>query len=188
MYPSTLTGSAVTLKWNSVKGADQYVIYGAKCGSKMKQIGVVDSRTLSQKITGIKGDDLKKDTFYKFYVAALANGSHHKSVLLAVTSTIHEILKGSGKYANYTSIRLHSAKSIKLKKGKKTTIKAEQVTSSGAGTHAPVHRKVHYLSSNPKVAKVGKTSGKVTAVSAGTCKIYCFTQNGRYKTVSVKVR
>ena len=61
----------------------------------------------------------------------------------------------------------------KLKKGKKLMKKG----------HGP---KLRYLSSNKSVTTVNK-SGKITAKSKGSCKVYVITVNGVYKVVNVTV-
>jgi uncharacterized protein YjdB len=62
----------------------------------------------------------------------------------------------------------------KLQKGKKLM---------PAG-HAP---KLRYVSSNKKIATVSK-SGKITAKSPGSCKIYAIAVNGARKTIRINVQ
>ena len=51
--------------------------------------------------------------------------------------------------------------------------------------HTPL---IRYVSTNTKVAKVDKISGKVTGVKKGKCKIYCVAVNGVKATVDVTVK
>ena len=51
-----------------------------------------------------------------------------------------------------------------------------------------VHRKITFESDDTSVATVSTKTGKVKAVGKGKCKIYVFTQNGLYKTLTVVVK
>ena len=51
-------------------------------------------------------------------------------------------------------------------------------------SHAP---KLRYVSSNKKIATVSKT-GKITAKSKGSCKVYVIAVNGASKVVKVTVK
>ena len=111
----------ITLKWNKVKGADGYLIYGNKCGAKntYKLIKTVNAskNTFTQ-------NKLKKGTFYKYLVVAykLVDG---KKVTIAASKTIHAVTAG-GKYGNAKAVKVNKA-SVTVRSGKSVTIKAAEV-------------------------------------------------------------
>lgn len=168
----------ITLKWNKVKGADGYIVFGNKCGTKnkYKQIKVLKAskRTFTQ-------SKLKKGTYYKYIVIAykLVDG---KKVTIAVSKTIYAATSG-GKYGNAKSVKVNKTK-VTLKKGKIFIIKASQVK---ADKKIKNHRAIAYESSNKKVATVTK-KGKIEAIKKGTCYIYVYAQNGVYKKIKVTVK
>ena len=65
LYSSKQTKNSITLKWNKVKGASGYIIYGNMCGGKYKL-----ERIAKQKKNTFVYKNLKKGTYYKFTVAA----------------------------------------------------------------------------------------------------------------------
>ncbi|MCI8993746.1 MAG: hypothetical protein HFG80_13700 [Eubacterium sp.] len=164
-----------TLRWNSVKSADGYEIYGAKSNGKYKRL-----KTVSKKSVKWKHQKLKKGTKYKYYVKAYKkiNG---KRVVLAKSISLYSITKG-GRYNNPSKIRATKTR-VSVKSGKKVrlrvTVTGKKINKTG--------KKVSYVSSNPSVAKVSKT-GVVTGKKRGTCTIYCIAQNGLYKKVKVTVK
>ncbi len=166
---------AVKLTWKKMKKADGYIVYGAKCGKKMKKVKEISS---SKKTHTVK--KLKKGTYYKYIVVAykLVNG---EKVVLSVSKTVHVTTKG-GKFGNPKKVT--HAKKITLKKGKKKVLKAKLKVTKKMKAHIT---KFRYESKNPKIAKINK-KGKVTAKKKGSCKIFIYAQNGVYKEVTVKVK
>lgn len=166
---------AVKLTWKKMKKADGYIVYGAKCGKKMKKIKEISS---SKKTYTVK--KLKKGTYYKYIVVAykLVGG---EKVVLSTSKTVHVTTKG-GKFGNPKKVT--HAKKITLKKGKKKVLKAKLKVTKKMKKHIA---KFRYESKNPKIAKVNK-KGKVTAKKKGSCKIFIYAQNGVYKQVTVKVK
>lgn len=170
------------IKWNKIKGADGYVVYGAKCntGSKKYKFEVL---TITEKnsTTSYTHKKLQKGTGYKYIVQAYQI-SDGKVQILTTSKTIHSITTG-GKYGNVSSLKLNKTK-VTLKAGKKVTLKA---TEKNSGKKIKRHRQVAYESSNTKVAAVNK-KGVITAKKKGTCYIYVYAQNGVYKKVKVTVK
>ncbi len=170
------------IRWNKVKEADGYVVFGSKCnvGSKKYKFEVL---TIIKKnsTTSYTHKKLKKGTYYKYIVQAyqVADG---KVQILATSKTIHSATTG-GKYGNVSSLKLNKTK-VTLKAGKKFTLKA---TEKKGGKKLQRHRKVAYESSNTKVAVVS-SKGVIKAKKKGTCYIYAYAQNGIYKKVKVTVK
>ena len=162
----------MVLKWNKIKGADTYKIYGAKCGNSYKLLKTVSSKNLTW--TNRK---LKKGTYYKYYIVAISNGQK-----LATSPHTHAVTKGSS-YGYAQEITVNKT-ALKLRTGKTKRIKASVTNSS---TYVQKHvATVRYLSSDPSIATVSKT-GVVRAKKKGNCTIYCYTSNGLFKKVKVTV-
>lgn len=155
---------AVSLSWNRIDGAKDYIVYGQQCGKEYKKIATTTKTTYTVK--KIAGKKLKAHKTYKFYVKAITPNGTVKS------KSIHFITgKTMGKYANAKSITVKPT-SLTLEPGKTATLKAttkiyknkKHIKSShGAATR--------YLSDTPSVATVN-ANGVVTAVSEGTATIY----------------
>ncbi|MBO4863028.1 MAG: Ig-like domain-containing protein [Eubacterium sp.] len=171
--------NAIKLTWKSIKQADGYIIYGSKCGNKMKYITTVKGS--GKKTFTIK--KLKKNTYYKYMVVAYKTTSVGDKVL--TTSKSVHVATGGGKKGNPTKLKVKKTK-LSIKKGKTSKIKATVKKPKGkkVSTHIA---KVRYESTDPSVATVSK-SGKVKALKAGKAKIHCYTQNGICKTVNVTVK
>ena len=174
---------SVTLKWNTIEGADGYVIYGNKCGNankyeKIKEL-TADKKSFTQK-------KLKKGTYYKYLVVAYKNVDG-KQLVVSTSKTIHAATTG-GKVGNAKSITIKNLASKKktLKVGKKFTLKTKQVPKDAA-LKIKNHRKISYESSDKAVATVS-SKGKIKAVAPGTCYIYVYAQNGVSTKVKIKVK
>lgn len=177
----TSSKKSVKLKWNKVKGADGYLIYGTKCGKKnkyklLKTINKGSKKTYTQK-------KRKKATFYKYIVRAY-NEVEGQKISIAVSKTIHVVTDG-GKYGDAKSVKVKKKK-VTIKKGKTFQIKASEVRKSKT-KKIRRHRKINYESDNTKVATVTK-KGKIKAKAKGTCIIYVYAQNGVYRKVKVTVK
>ena len=172
---------SVKLTWKKVKGADGYLIYGAKCGKKntyklIKTIRNGNTKTFKQK----KRD---KATFYKYIVRAykIVDG---KKISIAISKTVHVVTDG-GKYGDAASVKINKKKAT-IKKGKTFKIKASEVSKSKS-KKIKRHRKICYESTDTKIAAVTK-KGKIKARAKGTCTIYIYAQNGICKKVKVRVK
>lgn len=176
---ATGKNKSIKLTWTKVKGADGYIIYGAKCGNSMKKIKTIKGNT---KVSYTQ-KKLKKGTYYKYIVVAYKtiNG---KKCTIATSKSAHAVTNG-GKCANPTKVSVKKAK-MTIKKGKKQTIKASYTIPKGKKFKTHI-AKFRYESSNPKVATVSK-KGVVTGKKKGTAYIYVYAQNGVYKKVKVTVK
>lgn len=184
-----VTKNSVSLKWNKVKNADGYKIYGNKCGKKNRYKYI---KTISNgKTTKFTQKKLKKGTYYKYIVRAykLIDG---QEVTIAASKTIHASTTG-GKYGNAKSVKIKTDKKMKSKKGsytltikknKKYTIKASEVKQS---KKIKKHRVIKFESSDASIATVN-SKGSVKGIKKGTCYIYAYAQNGIYKKIKVKVK
>lgn len=172
------TKNKITLKWKKVTGADGYIIYGNKCGTKNKYKKIT---TLNAKKTTYTQANRKKGTYYKYLVVAykLVDG---KKVTIAASKTVHAATTG-GKYGNASAVKVNKTK-VSLKKGKTFTIKASEVKKD---KKINKHRKIAFESTNTAVATVN-SKGKITGKKKGTCYIYAYAQNGVYKKVKVTVK
>lgn len=176
----------VTLGWTKVKGAEYYVIYGNKCSKKNKYLKLTTAKASakSKKIKKIAGKKLKKGTYYKFIIAAVAKDSKGEDKVIACSTSVHFITKGNAKYGDFTKVRLKSKKSVSLKVGKTHKIKATQVKPKNLKVQQ--HRKLSYESNNKAVATVSR-KGKVKGISKGKAIIYVYAQNGIFAKVNVTV-
>ena len=170
--------TSITLKWNKVSGADGYIIYGNKCGTKYKFTKVA---TVKKTKTTYAKKKLKKGTYYKFIVAAYkkVNG---KQVILSTSKTLHAVTSGT-KYVNPKSLKVNATR-VTLNQGTTYSLKATEVIQKAKKSKK--HRRVAFESSNSQVASVS-SGGTVTAKRRGSCTIYVYAQNGIYKKVQVTV-
>lgn len=186
---SKTTKNSICLKWNKIKDADGYKIYGNKCGKKnqyefIKTVKGANKTTWTHK-------KRKKGTYYKYIVRAykIVDG---QEITLSVSKTIHATTTG-GKKGNAKSLKIKTDKKCKktksgytltLKKGKKYTFKASEVA---AKKKIDIHRRVRFESTNKKIATVS-SKGVVKTKNPGTCYIYAYAQNGVYKKIKVVVK
>ena len=167
----------VTLNWKKVSGADGYMIYGAKCGTKMKYKKTVSNKTLTW-----TEKKLQAGIYYKYYVVAYktVNG---KKTMIGKSKDMHTATLGKGYgYAKQITVKKSE---ITLKKGATATIKSTLVnTNDKVKDHM---QRVRYISTNQDVATVN-ANGKIKAVGKGTCQIFCYGLNGFTKKVKVTVK
>lgn len=139
-----LKKNSVTVKWNKVKNADGYIVYGAKCGAKSKYKVL---KVVSGKTTSFTHKKLKKGTYYKYNIVAFKYVNGVK-VTLAASKKIHATTLG-GKYGVAKAVKLNKSK-VKIKKGKTFKIKASEIKKD---KKIKRHRAICYESSNTKIAK-----------------------------------
>lgn len=171
---------AVKISWNKADGAERYVIYGARCGKKLKKIKTVKASKQSYTKKSLKA---RKN--YKFRVVAqkMVDG---KWTTIAKANTAHVIVGGSNKkYTNPKSLKVKPAK-MTLSVGKSKSVKSVIRKVKGGKALLKHAKRLRYTSSNPAVATVS-AKGKVEAVGTGSCTIYVQAVNGIWKTVSVTV-
>ena len=153
--------TSITVGWKAIYGASGYVIYAATCGTQYWKLTETTGTSYSQ-------GGLKKGTYYKYLVAAYDRYGN----ILTTSKAIH-IATSGGKKGNTKAVRLNKTKTS-LKRGKTFKLKA---TLKNGKLKVSKHRKIAFESSDPAVAAVTK-SGKIKAISSGTCFIYAYAQNG----------
>ena len=173
--------NSITLKWSKVKGASGYQIYAARCGSNNKYKLVKTIKKAST--TSFTYKKLKKGTTYKFIVKTYKNVDG-KKYSIAVSKTVHEVTLG-GKRTNPKAVKVNKS-TVKIKKGKKFTIKPKIVKASSKKKLVN-HRKISYESTNEEIATVSK-KGVIQGKKKGTCYVYVYAENGIFKKVKVTVK
>lgn len=169
--------------WTPIAGAEGYDVFLCNCGEK--DYDVVATADGSAK--SITVPNLKKYTAYKGYVRAWQTVNGQKTYITAASPLMHAITGGNtNKYTNPKKITVKKAR-FTLKPGKTAKIKASVKKLENSKKLLDHEQRVRYYSSNPAVATVN-AKGKITAVAAGTCKIYVIAVNGLRKAVTVKVK
>jgi uncharacterized protein YjdB len=168
-----------------VNGAEGYDIFFIKCGKQAPKEFKTIKGNKTFKWTKKR---LKPKKAYKAVVKAYVT-KNGKKTYVRTSPMVHAYTSGGTK--NYTNSKSVTVKktSVSLKTGKTYKIKAS-VTKLQKGKklmptgHAP---KLRYVSSNKKIAAVSK-SGKITAKSKGSCKVYVIAVNGARKAIMVTVK
>ncbi|MCR5281949.1 MAG: fibronectin type III domain-containing protein, partial [Lachnospiraceae bacterium] len=174
----------ITIGWKPLKEADGYVIYGAKCGSKMKKLRTIQN----PKARSCTFKKLKKGTYYKYIVVAYKNAQKTESdedgskIVLSTSISLHAATTG-GQKKNPLGISLKKSR-ISIKRGKSAKIRASMIKKGKVQYHIA---KFRYESLDLDIATVSK-AGKIKGQGKGKTKILVYTQNGIYKTVSVTVK
>lgn len=182
------TDNSIKVEWNSVSGADGYIIYGNRCNGNGKVYKYKKLVTITNgKIKMWTNTGLKKATYYKYIVKAykLVDG---KKVITDISTSIHAVTSGGNygvaKAVSVTKIgnKKNTAK-VTVKKGRTVQITAAEVKKDKKIKH---HRALCYESSNTKVVTV-TSKGVISAVGKGSCTIWVYAQNGVYKEITVTV-
>lgn len=206
---ASATTKTVTLRWENVKGADGYIIYGNYCNTKKKvykynKIKTVSAKkfknkkNVSCKITKIAGGKkLKKNTFYKFKVIAYKNvkdAKTGKTVKKAIGKSyqLHTITATKKyKYSNPTAVVV---KTTKKKTVSKVTVKKNKSVLLEATVKMPKGKKlkrhcekIRWFSTNKKIATVTQ-AGRIKGKKKGKCYVYAIAQNGARKVLKVTVK
>jgi hypothetical protein len=169
-----------SISWNKVSGAASYEVYFSLCNTKGKE-------HQPKKIATVKGTsyvvkNLKKNTFYKFYV--IAKDSKGKQIS---KSLMGHFITGDvkGKETNAKSLKLNATK-VSVKVGKTYKVKGT-VAAVKKGKKLHTHcETLRFVSSNSAVATVD-ANGNIKGVGKGWCRIYVQTANGIWQTVEVTV-
>ena len=178
------------LTWGKVKDAAGYEVYVSKCGRKSiwseKVYETKKGTTVSVTLKKLKGKNFNKVGLYKYAVRAYKY-INDKKVYIGESLTYH-LIGDKNQYRTNPKKVIAKKKNItvKVKKSTKLSVKVIKVKPKCKIVgHEPL---VRYISTNSKVAKVDNTSGKVTGVKKGKCKIYCVAVNGEKAIVDVTVK
>ena len=170
----------INLSWNKVTDASSYVLCMARCGKKMEK-----TKTFGASTTSFTLNDLKAYRAYKFCI--IAKDASGKTISKSRTG---HVLTGNlkGGLTNAATLKISKSK-MTIKKGSSAAIRSSQTKVKSdkiffSKNHAPLTR---YRSDNTAVATVS-TDGKITAKSAGWCRIYVQAVNGIWKTIEVTVK
>ena len=167
---------SVQLSWQKIKGADGYIVYGAKCGTniKMKKLKTIKNGST----TTWTQTDRKKGTYYKYIVVAYKGDE-----VLTVSQSVHETTPG-GKLGNPSAIENVKNTKLTVTAGKTIKLSAKVKANKKYVKHVAALR---YESANPEIATVNK-NGVIRGKKAGVTYIYVYTQNGIYKKIKVTVK
>ena len=177
---------SLKLKWTKVKGVDGYDVFMSRCHNNGDeyQPELVQSFDNNSTFTW-SANELQPGTCYKAIVKAyiLVNGEKQ---YVRVSLMAHCVTYGETNKTNAVSLKLNK-RNLTLKKGKSFQIVATTVKDDPTKNYVTHEPEVRYFSTDLSVAKVNK-EGKITALGAGTCRIYVETLNGIYKSIKVTVK
>lgn len=162
-------GKHMALTWSKVKKAKSYVVYRYDHKNKnYRRVAVRNGQSSNYYITPVK-----EHSAYTYKVIARAgmngNGKRIGKASYAVTAVPKESSKG-----NARAVKINSAKTLKLKRGRSSVLKAS-VESSAKKLYSG---KVRWCASNKKVLKVNTMTGKIKAKKKGTCYVWAKAHNG----------
>ena len=188
---ATWSKNKFKVSWGKVDTATGYDIFAVSCGKKITNKSLVKTvrgyKNTSATITKIEGKNVSTKKNYKVQIKAfkIKNGVKEyigNSMQYSVAGTSNTT------YTNAKSVKVTS-KSITLKKGKTTQIKAEIVKMSKKKKLFPKKygSALRYKSTNSDVATVN-SSGKVKAKKKGTCYIYVIALNGVKTAIKITVK
>lgn len=186
------TQTTISIKWAKVKDADGYRVYSAKWNEDKKECDMKQiADILDGGITTWISTNLTKGTKYIFQAEAykIANG---KKEVVSKSVEIQEATKG-GMHGTIESVeitkigkrKIKSQRNISctLRKGEKCKIAVKV-----AGGNLKKQDKVVSLeTSNNKVALTDK-NGRIKAVGKGSCMVWVYAANGKYKAIKVTVK
>ena len=181
--------SSLEFTWSKVDGAQGYDIFLSRCNHNGKEQKLSKVMTIQGNNTfrwTKKSLQLKKS--YKGAVRAyvIKNG---KKTYVGTSLLVHAYTSGStNHYTNAKSVKVKKPR-VLLKAGKTYKVKAivTKLRKSKKLMPAMHEPKLRYISSNKKIATVSK-SGKITAKSKGSCKVYAIAVNGASKAITVTVK
>lgn len=185
----TPTPPVATQKPNTAK-IEGYDIFAAPCGKKLNAkslIKTVKGERTSAALARIAGKKITGKKSYKIKIKAyqLVNG---KKVYISGSLTYHVAGAKNKTYTNAKQITV-SKKSVKLKKGKTSRIKAKIVKQSKKKKLLPKSHgaPLRFCSTDTKIATV-TSKGKIRGKKKGTCYIYITALNGVSAKVKITVR
>ena len=175
---------SMKLQWKKVPVADGYIVYGNMCNHHGKKYKIKKMKTFANVNTLCwNRKNLKKGTYYKYYVVAYKNVGKEKKIL-AISKVVHAATYGH-KYTIAKKVKVNK-QSVTLATGDTFKIKASEIKDEKKKKIAK-HRRINFESQNTDICKVSK-KGKIKAVGKGTTYVYAYAQNGLYKKIKVTVK
>lgn len=206
---ASATTSKVTLRWERLKEADGYIIYGNYCNKKNKIYKYKKIKTVSaSKLKGKKnisytltklagGKKFKKNTFYKFKVIAYKNVRNSKTGkiekrMISKSFQLHTITATKKyKYNNPIGVTVKNTKGKTVSKvtvKKRKSVYLDATVKMAKNKKLKVHcEKVRWISTNSKIATVSQ-GGRIKGKKKGTCYVYALAQNGARKKLKITVK
>jgi len=206
---ASATTSKVTLRWERLKEADGYIIYGNYCNKKNKIYKYKKIKTVSaSKLKGKKnisytltklagGKKFKKNTFYKFKVIAYKNVRNSKTGkiekrMIGKSFQLHTITATKKyKYNNPIGVTVKNTKGKTVSKvtvKKRKSVYLDATVKMAKNKKLKVHcEKVRWISTNSKIATVSQ-GGRIKGKKKGTCYVYALAQNGARKKLKITVK
>ena len=180
----------IRVTWGTLKEADGYDIFVMPCGKEIAEnapVKTVKGAKSSTALVKIIKTKLAGSSAYKAKIKAykIING---EKVYIGNSQSYHIADKNDKRYTNAKKITV-SKKSITLKKGKKTKIKAAIRKESETKELLPEsHGKaLRYATSDATIASV-TSKGVIKAKKKGSCVIYITALNGVRTKVKVTVK
>ena len=206
---ASATTNKVTLRWERLKEADGYIIYGNYCNKKNKIYKYKKIKTVSaSKLKGKKnisytltklagGKKFKKNTFYKFKVIAYKNVRNSKTGkiekrMIGKSFQLHTITATKKyKYNNPIGVTVKNTKGKTVSKvtvKKRKSVYLDATVKMAKNKKLKVHcEKVRWISTNSKIATVSQ-GGRIKGKKKGKCYVYALAQNGARKKLKITVK
>lgn len=182
-------GKSLKVGWGKVGNADCYEIYAARTNRDFdysKPAKVVDgNKDNSQLLTYVGGKRVNPNYNYKVCVYACRNVNGQR---VKVFQSLMGYVVGT-KNKKYTNTRIMTIKQTHcfMEVGDTNRMGAKIYLMDKKKKLVPGYTsKFRYCSSNPEIVSVSKT-GKLTAVSPGTCVVYVYAKNGVARKTTIKV-
>ncbi len=163
----------MALTWRQVKKAKSYIVYrySAKSG-KYKRVAVRNGKGANYYVSQVDGAK-----YYKYKVQAMSKKNGKGQKIGKRSYCVSAVTPESGK-GNAVAVKTKAPKTVKLKRGKKRTLKATAICEGKALCNSSIR----WYSSNKKIAKIGNKTGKITAKNKGTCYVWAKAHNGKNST------
>ena len=182
--------SKFTVKWGKVSGASGYDIFAVLSGKSMTAkslVKTVKGQKRAVSFTKLGGKKPVSNKVYKLQVKAykLVKG---KKVYIGSSRVYYVIRNDNKKYTNAAKVTVKK-KSVTLKKGKTSQIKAsiKKQSKSKKLLSKSYGPSLRYYSTNTSIAAV-TSKGKIKAKKKGKCYIYVTALNGVHTRVKVTVK
>ncbi len=170
-------------------GYEVYAYYANKSDSRKLEKTVKQSskKTITTTLSKLKSKAIETKNIVRIQVKAYKKVGSEKVYIGA--SKVINVAGPKNKYTNVKSIKLN-ADSVTLKKGKTFKLKATLAKEKSSKPYlaSKYGYKIRFFSYDSSIAKVDKTSGKITAKKKGSTYVYAIAQSGKAVKVKVTVK